>query len=278
MESNNMKAKTRNPYRRGLITTGLLAGAALLAVLASLGLSAAGILNPALVWISLAFLAVFALIWLVIWLLGVQKARRAAAFLASGRPLVRWTYTTAEWQHLKEIAWQEERQDWKVQWGCLAVLLAIAGLLAGGMVGLEDGWVQAWVSAALGAVLGGLAGVMLGALVAGGNTWGALLDRRQPEPAQVALAPDEIYNGRDYFCGNGKSRFIKDVRLQHVPIQDEAIRDGKTPTLELQLAFPPRPRMPEEEEWSIAVPPRCVGEVETILPRLAPNGNAQTSG
>lgn len=262
-----MQPKLHNPHQRALITMGGLAGLSLLACLLSLGLSAAEIINPALIWISLVFLAFFGLIWLVIWLLGWLQIRRAAEFLASERPLVRWTYSTAEWQQFKEVIWQEERADWKVQLGCITILLAIAGLLTGAMLGWEAGVLQTVGNGLLGTLLGGLAGFLIGALVAGGNYWGARQAYRQAQPGQVALGPGEIYANDAYFKADGVRWFVRGVEIQR----------GSPARLEFQLEFPPRPRMPLEEQWVIPLPDEWVEDVEKILPLLAPGQENRTS-
>ena len=251
-----MKQKLHHPYQRALITVGGLVGMALLAFALSLGLSAAGVANLAMVWVSLIFWVIFGLMWLLIWLLGVQQVRRAAAFLTSERPLVRWTYSTAEWQQMKEAVWQEESGDWKVQWGCLTILLALAGLLAGLMIGLEEGLLPAIGNGVAGALLGGLAGFVIGAVVAGGNYWGARQAYQQKEPGQVALGPGEIYADGAYFKTDGALRLIRGAEIQ----------PGNPTILEFQLEFPPRPRMPLEEQWDIPLPAEWVERVTEVLP------------
>lgn len=253
-----MTVKYRNPHQRAMVTLGGLVGFSLLLTLAIWGLAQVGLANPALGWIGTTFFVIFALIWWSIWLLGWLQARRARAFLESSRPLVRWTYSAAEWQQLKEVVWQEERSDWKVQWGCLALLLALTGLLTGILIGLEEGLAEVIVNGGVGFLLGGLAGSVIGALVAGGNYLGARQAYLHPEPGQVALAQDEIYAHPDYFKGNGRSSYIQSAKIQ----------PGNPATLELELVFPPRPRMPSQEQWIIPLPASWLTRVEEVLPEL----------
>jgi len=256
-----MKPKLCNPNQRALITFGGLVGLALFVFALSLGLLGMGIANPALAWISLIILAFFGLMWPIIWGSGVLQVRRAAGFLASTRPLVRWTYSPAEWQQFKEVIWQEEAGDWKVQLGCLTILLAVAGLLAGAMIGLDEGMLEAVVDGLFGMLLGGLAGFVLGALVAGGNYWGARQAYRQTGPGQVALGPGEIFANDAYFRADGIKWFVRKAEITR----------GNPATLEVVLEFPPRPRMPLEEQWVIPLPEPFIEKVAEILPDLALN-------
>jgi hypothetical protein len=260
-----LKPMLQNPYRSALITIGGLVGLAALATILSLGLFSVRIINLVFGWISLVFLAIFGLMWLAIWLLGVLQIRRAVTFLASDRLLVRWTYSTAEWQQLKESLWREEKSDWKIQWSCLTVLLGSAGLLTGVMLGLEGDFLNVVINGMVGFMLGGLAGALIGAFVAGGNFLGARQFYQRSEPGEVALGIDEIYASGDYFRGDGVSGFIRRVTLHR----------NRTTTLEFQLVVPPRPRMPREEQWIILVPEQFVEKVEEILPRLAPYSENQ---
>jgi len=256
-----MEHHLRNPYQRAIVTLAGIAGFALLATLAIWGISFFGLANPALIGIGLIFFIVVSLMLTIIWLLGLRQVGRARAFLASDRPLVRWTYSQAEWDQLKESLWREEKGDWKVQWGCLTVLLALAGLLTEVMLGWEDGFFDVIISGSIGLVLGGLAGAVLGMLVAGGNYVGARQSHKQTTPGQVALGVDEIYASGEYFKGKGRISYIREVQIHR----------GNPSTLEFLLIFPPQPRMPTEEDWHIPIPAKWVEPVEEILPRLAPN-------
>jgi predicted lipid-binding transport protein (Tim44 family) len=190
--------------------------------------------------------------------LGFFQIKRIKAFLESDRPLVRWTYSETEWKQYKEIIWQGEVGDWKVQFGCLTFLLALAGMLAGMMIGLDEGFLESLTTGLVGLLLGGLFGATIGALVAGGNFWGARQAYRQSEPGQVALGANEIYANGDYFKGNGESGYIREAKIHR----------GNPTTLEVQLVVPPRPRMPGEEQWSIMIPSKWIERVEEILPDL----------
>ncbi len=253
-----METRIRNPHQRAIVTLAVLTIFSLLSTLATWLLSSSGLSNSALTWISFMFLILFGMMWVIIWLMGKHQVRQIEAFLESDRPLVRWTYSSTEWQQYKEAVWQEESGDWKVQFGCLTILLALAGILTGFMIGFEDGVLEAAITGLMGLLLGGFFGATIGALVAGGNFWGARQAYRQSEPGQVALGLNEIYANGDYFKGDGESGYIRAAEIHR----------GNPTTLEVQLVVPPRPRMPGEEQWLILIPSQWVERVEEILPVL----------
>lgn len=254
-----MNACMKNPYQRGLITVAGLVGLGLLATLAAGGLAIAGLAAAGFAWFGLSFTILFSLIFVIAWWMGARQMRQAEVFLASERVLARWTYSDAEWRQLREMTWQEEKGDWKVQLGCLTFLFALTGLLAGGMIGLEEGLLETITNAIAGLLVGGLVGAALGVVVAGGNYWGARRAYADAEPGAAALGINEFYTSGDYFRGDGRSSYIQEARLER----------GVWTTLHLLTIMPPRPRMPSEEEWIIPVPARCVPQVEAILERLA---------
>lgn len=256
-----MQTKLTNPHSSAILTLAGLSGSALLATVFIVGLSRQGLVEAALAWIGLIFFTILSLMGVTIWLLGLRQVLRARAFLKSERPLVRWTYSPDEWQAIKEAVWQESKGDWKLQGGCLALLLALAGLLTGAMLGLDSGLPEGIATAITGLVLGGLAGALIGMLVALGNYLGARQAYRRTEPGQVALGPDEIYASDDYFRGDGVHSYIREAIL----------RSGRQSALECTLVVPPRPRMPREEHWRIPIPARWVEPVEEKLPQIAPH-------
>lgn len=254
-----MESHLKNPHQSALITLAGFVGLAVLVMLVTWGLSLIGYVASAVLWIGFVFIAFFSLLFLIIWILGVRQMRRAKAFLESERVLVRWTYTLAEWQQLKEPLWQEEKDDWKVQFGCLTFLLALTGLLTGIMLGWEDGVLAVVTHGLGGLILGGLIGAVCGTLVAGSNYWSTRQMYKNPEPGLVALGIHEVYASNDYFKGDGVNSFIREVKFY----------PGSPARLELQLVVPPRPRMPAEEQWIIPVPSRWATQVDEILPLLA---------
>lgn len=253
-----MRTKIQNPYLNALIPVGAVAVMSLIATLVSWLLSSIGRDTPIFFWISIVFFVFFSLIWFVIWLLGARKKKQIREFLNSDRPLMRWTYSAVDWKQIKELNWREEHQDWKLQWGCLSLLMAAAGGLTGAMLGMGEGMRIILIRAIIGLLIGVGVGLLIGGMVAGGNHLASWLAYRREQPAQVALAPGEIFTGFDYFRADGRTRFINDVKLTR----------GQPDMLEFTLIFPPRPRMPLEETWAIAVPARLYSQVDQIRSSL----------
>jgi len=254
--------KIRNPYRGGVLALSVLCSV--------LGIPA--IIGVALAWqrgdwrepwmIPVAVIAglatLFGDILLTIWILGYAKAQRIVGFLVSERPLVRWTYSPDEWRQIREARWQEEKGDWKVQWGCLTALLGIAGLLAGVFIGAEEGLSEALIDGFIGLLIGGLFGAFVGAAVAAGNHLASRQAHQQATPDPVALAPNEIYANGDYFRGDGQQRYIQEAHIER----------GDWDELVLTI-IAPKFRGSPEEEWRVPIPARQYEAVEAILPALA---------
>jgi hypothetical protein len=251
----------RNPYQRALVVLAGLTALFLLSGLLALGLATQdtdGLLKV-LALISLGLVALLGLLWIVIWFWGKVQVRRSKSFLASNRPLVRWVYTDEEWREIKEIVWQDEQNDWRIQLGCLTFLFGLVGLLVGMALGAEEGISEALASSLVGAVWGIVAGAAIGATVAGGNYLAARLEYLQPEPGQVALAPNEMVANGGYFRGDGYSSYVRRVDLH----------PGSPTILRIEMRVPHRRRTSNVEEWFIAVPGRVLDAVKTIIPSLA---------
>jgi len=254
----NFLLPTNDPYRRGLIAPLWLTGLALLCTLAAWGVSALGLTGYAFLVIAVCFFVLFGVITLIVWLSGRAQMRRAAEFLASERPLVRWTYSMPEWERLMGTGLEEEGGDWKVQFGCLTVLFAIAGALTGVLIGADESLVQALVNGAIGLVGGGAIGGILGAVVAGSQHLAMRRAYAHSAPGEVALGRDEVYALGNYFKGNGTSSYVRRVTLHH----DAPVR------LHVEIQLPPRVRGPVEEAWMLPVPPHKIEAIEAVLPEI----------
>ena len=255
----NTKTHIRNPYRLGMIPLIGLTALFLIVTILIYGVNRVALTESIWGLIALIFTLFFGLISVIIWIIGVLQVRRIKEYLASERPLVRWTYSSAEWTQIRDAIWQDQRNDWALQFGCLTALLALAGLLSGLMVGAEDGFISALRSGVIGFLVGALAGSLIGALVAGCNYLAATSARRDDKPQSVALGIGEIYANGRYFKADG-------IRSH---IQNSKLISGNPTLLEIQLKMPPRVRMPAEEIWQIPVSSAWVQKVEEILPVLA---------
>lgn len=251
---------TNDPYRRGLIAPLWLTILALCGALVAWGTSALGLTDAFLLVIVAFFLALFGGITLIVWVWGRAQMRRAAAFLASDRPLVRWTYSTLEWERLMGTGLAEESGDWKVQFGCLTVLFAIAGALTGVLIGADESLGQAVLGGVLGVFGGGVIGGVIGAVVAGSQHLAMRRAYAHSAPGEVALGRDEVYAFGNYFKGNGSTSYVRRVTLH----RDAPVR------LHIEIQLPPRVRGPVEEAWMLPVPPQMVEAVERVLPEIAP--------
>jgi hypothetical protein len=209
-----------------------------------------------LVWLT------FFLTHLIIWRQVRRNLGQAAEFLSSDRALARWTYTPEEWREIREAQWRAVRGDWKMPLGCLPALFGMVGLLVGLLVGAEDGAAEAFVGTAAGVASGALVGAVLGALVAGANYRSAWRAYRQTMPAEVALAPTEIYYDGQYFKADGL------LRIEQVEFEP-----GPPATLSIH-AYAPRYRI-ERSGWKIVVPPRLVRKVAAVIPRIQASESAQ---
>ena len=256
----DFQTPTNDPYRRGWMVPLWLTILAFLGTLVAWGVSALELTSYIFLAIAVGFLVLFGAITLIVWVWGQTQIRRATEFLASDRPLVRWKYSTLEWERLKETVWAEEGGDWKVQLGCLTVLFAIAGLLTGLLIGSDEGLGEALLGGVIGLMGGGVVGAVIGAVVAGSNHLMLRKAYVQAEPDEVALGRDEVYALGNHFKGNGKSSYVRRVTLHH----DAPAR------LHVEIQLPPRVRGPVEAAWMLPVPPHKIEAVEEVLPMIAP--------
>lgn len=256
-ESYEFHPPTINPYVRGLFAPMGLVMLAGGATLVAGGLFLFSLTEIVFFVIAGSFFILFSTLALGVAVWASVQKHRGVAFLASERPLVRWTYSPAEWERLRAAAWQDEGGDWKVQFGCLTALLALAGALAGALIGLDESVLSAILGGGIGLVAGGIGGGILGAVVAGGNHLGASLARARSRPGSVALARDEVYALGNYFKGDGQRGYLRRATL-----------DRGSGQLHLEIQHRPSVRGPVEEAWALPVPPQMRTAVEACLPQL----------
>jgi len=239
------------PYARALRTVLALFLLALAALIATAILARAVGWSLVGVVISGAFAALFGIILLAI--LGAESVRRrqVEAFVASDRPLVRWTYTPTQAKGIRAERWEEERSDWKVQLGCLTGLFGLVGVLVG-LMGYFSGELDPLLAIAAGLAFG----AMVGGVVAVANHAGARAERGAGGPMTVALGIGEFTFDGEYFRERGAEHVIETMRLE----------DDTSPTLVIETwSHPWYQRAPLEQEWHIPVPPKQVDAVRRLV-------------
>jgi hypothetical protein len=209
-------------------------------------------------FISLGLFALFFLALLITWLSGLIQAQRIRKFLAGERPVIRWEYTPQEWYEIKEEAWQDEKGDWRIQWGCLTFLFGLIGLMVGVLIGAEEGMLEAVSGGLVGVVLGSLIGGMIGAAVGAGNILAAKYAYKRTRPWEVALAPGEFYTNDSYI------RFDPQRTDHKLELQTES---KSTLHFEVRI-YKPFLFREWDMEWSILVPDRMVEMVRNKLSLL----------
>ncbi|MEI7645450.1 MAG: zinc ribbon domain-containing protein [Chloroflexales bacterium] len=244
------------PYRWTLRVMGALLALLTGTLLTASLMAARGTWSPEISY-ALSFVwLIFSITYVVFWLQIHTNRRRAAEFLASDRPLVRWVYTEEEWLAIREAAWEHARTDWALPLGCLPVLFGMSGLLMGLLVGLEDGSSEAVVGALVGGTLGALAGALFGAMAVAVNAVAARRAYAQAIPAEVALGQAEI-------CYNG--HYLRDgvwARIRRV-----AVTAGPPPRLVVETRAP-RYRIERGFVGVIDVPPRMIPALTDVVPQM----------
>jgi hypothetical protein len=248
-----------HPYREALVAVGPLA--VLLALPGTAGWIAilAGAPDgplPLLLLIAGLLGAVLALVCIIVWLLGCVAMRGARRFWESGRPLVRWVYSEAEWRPIATARWESQRGDWLLQWTGMTVIFGLVGVLTGLLIGADDN--AALGGSLLGLLIGAALGAIMGAAVAGGSRWAAWSASRRKGPVAVALGYSELYDGNDYFRGDGVRRYVREA----VWAAENAAH------LEIHV-YRPKVRGDPNEQWTVMVPPRLRDNVDAIKHQLA---------
>jgi hypothetical protein len=223
-----------HPYREALVAVGPLA--VLLALPGTAGWIAilAGAPDgplPLLLLIAGLLGAVLALVCIIVWLLGCVAMRGARRFWESGRPLVRWVYSEAEWRPIATARWESQRGDWLLQWTGMTVIFGLVGVLTGLLIGADDN--AALGGSLLGLLIGAALGAIMGAAVAGGSRWAAWSASRR-----------------------------------NWPISSEKSSSDTSAHLEIHV-YRPKVRGDPNEQWTVMVPPRLRDNVDAIKHQLA---------
>lgn len=249
---NKVNSHTENPYKISLLALWPVIGVVLIPLIIGVVML---LMDNQDGWVllssAIALESILLLVQGVIWLMGRNQAARAKDFLNSSRPLLRWTYTPAEWRDLQETARRETEGEWKVQFGCMTLLLGAAGVLVG-ILGEIEGQFSFWPPMAIGLLTGGALG---GAVV-----WGNVIVARRNyhiSSGTVALGKTEICWNGQYFRANGNH--IEDVRFCEA--------EGY---LVIDFYLNEWWRRPSNRytTWEIVTPERLKQEVKAILPSI----------
>ncbi|MBN1248219.1 MAG: hypothetical protein JXC32_11215 [Anaerolineae bacterium] len=252
-----MNERIPHPHHRGMVVIAGLVLLSLIPILAGIGLvltDQSGY-GTALIFIGGLLLFIFGVSLAVAWWSGRREIDRIRDFLASDRPLIRWTYGPEIWADIQAARWMAQLGDARLQLGCLAAMFAVVGLLTGGLIGADEGVRELLLGGLMGAGGGALVGLAIGGTIAGASRLGARRALGQG-PETVALGRDEIYANGQYFRGDGDATYIVAARIE----SEEAFM-----ILAVDLQMPRRPRMPETQTWEIAVPPEARREVTSLV-------------
>jgi hypothetical protein len=201
--------------------------------------------------VSGALAAFFGVMLLVILGAGIVRGREIADFVGGDRPMVRWTYTPDEAASIRAERWEEERADWKVQFGCLTGLFGIVGVLVG-IMGYFSGELDPLIATGAGLAFG----AAVGGVVALANHAGARAERGATGRVSVALGIGEFTFDGEYFRERGAEHVIERMRLE----------DGAVPDLVIETwSHPWYQRTPLEREWHIPVPSEQVDAVRRLV-------------
>jgi len=239
------------PYARALRTVLALFLLALAALLIGAVLAVAAFWSPLAVVVSGAFAALFGVMLVAIVWAGIVRQRQIADFVGGDRPLVRWTYTPDEATSIRAGRWEEERADWKVQFGCLTGLFGIVGVLVG-VMGYFSGELDPLVATGVGLAFG----AAVGGVVALANHAGANAGRGATGPASVALGIGEFVFDGEYFRERGAEHVIEGMRLEEGAVLDLVIETWSHPWYQ---------RTSLEREWHILVPSEQVDGVRRLV-------------
>ncbi len=239
------------PFARGLRTVLALFLLALAGLVVSTILTAAGTRSLFGAIVSGAFAALLGIVLAAILGAGAARRRRISGFVEGDRPVARWTYTPTDAARIRAERWEDERVDWKVQFGCLAALFGIVGVLVG-IMGYLSGELDPLVATGVGVAFG----AAVGGVVAAANHAGARAERGATGPMTVALGVGEFAFDGEYFCERGAEHVVEEMRLE----------DGATPDLVIETwSHPWYQRTPMEREWHIPVPPEQADAVRRLV-------------
>lgn len=205
--------------------------------------------TPAILLITGLLFFLFYLIQILMWISGWLQAIKAKKFLDSMRPIIRWTYSQAEWHQIQVERWLEEKDDWKLQLFGVTFIFGITGVITSAAIYLDD-IPTMLVSSGICITLS----FMLGLVISAGNHVAAKIENAHGNPA-VAIGANEIFHDNQYFKANGRSKFIRSITF------DKNLMELKIKTSDRSWWL----KTPHNEEWLIKVPEIMANDVERLL-------------
>jgi hypothetical protein len=193
----------------------------------------------------------------ITWTSGMLEARKAENFLASSRPILRWTYSPAELKQIADAKWEDEKDDWKLQLFGLTFIFWLVGSLVG-ILGILDG---SGDINPLAATAGGfIFGLALGIPIAAGSHLALRWEYMHTNP-HAAIGTDELFYNSQYFKADGKGSFIHKAAV---------VKEGETAKIVIETASKQSfGKSHGGQEWEIPIPEAMAGDAEAILlPRI----------
>ncbi len=245
----------------------LFVGAVLCAIMLSLGLG--------MVWL-LALVGGVYIGWMRVWVLlpamawmyviaflvsNIMGKLSIIKFVKSKRPLLRWTYSQADWQRYKREQWDDQLEQVSFFPGQLIFIFAFFGMFIGMLVGVEQREQEAvLVLLIIGTCIGLAMGALFGGIILVSKYFEAWWNYHRAKRAMVVIGDCEILYGPNYFKSTGMSLYIHSVTLTEEP---EPIL-----TLVTHKRVGSTPSSIRKKVWTIPVPSHLVEEVRLVIAQM----------
>lgn len=190
------------------------------------------------------------------WASGWREALNAREFLASSRPILRWTYNPAEWKQITDARWEDEKDDWKLQLFGLAFIFWLVGSLVG-ILGMLDG--SGDINPLAATAVGFIFGLALGIPIAAGSHLALRWGYHHTNPT-AAVGAAELYYNNQYFKADGQKSHITKAAF---------VKEGATAKLVVGTYSTRTFQKSACGEWEIPIPEAMAADAEAILlPRI----------
>jgi hypothetical protein len=248
----------------------LFVGAVLCAIMLSLGLGMVWLLALVggvyigwmRVWVLLAIAWIMAWIYVMLFLVSnIMGKLSIIKFVKSKRPLLRWTYSQADWQRYKREQWDDQLEQVSFFPGQLIFMFAFLGMFIGMLIGVEQREQEAvLVLLIIGTCIGLAMGALFGGIILVSKYFEAWWNYHRAKRAMVVIGDCEILYGPNYFKSTGMSLYIHSVTLTEEP---EPIL-----TLVTHKRVSSTPPSIRKKIWTIPVPSHLVEEVRLVIAQM----------